>query len=107
MQITKVKNENDLFDFSKIRERLVMTCVPADNEYVKHGATTRIIGDIAIVYRIIIEAKDRRKVLVRQYILLFQRLRSSSLLLRRRFWGKYELAYNLYLSSTSCDIILE
>lgn len=57
MQITKVKNENDLFDFSKIRERLVMTCVPADNEYVKQGAATRIIGDIAIVYRIIIEAE--------------------------------------------------
>lgn len=57
MQITKVKDENDLFDFSKIRERLVMTCVPADNEYVKQGAATRIVGDIAIIYRVIIEAK--------------------------------------------------
>lgn len=57
MQITKVKNENDLFDFSKIKERLVMTCVPADSEYVKQGAATRIIGDIAIIYRIIIDAE--------------------------------------------------
>ena len=38
MQITKVKDENDLSDFSKIRERLIMTCVPADDEYVKQGA---------------------------------------------------------------------
>ena len=58
MQISKVKDENDLFDFSKVKERLVMTCVPADNEYVKHGAATRIIGDIAIIYRIIIESED-------------------------------------------------
>lgn len=57
MQITKVKDENDLSDFNKIRERLIMTCVPADNEYVKQGAATRIIGDIAIIYRIIIEAE--------------------------------------------------
>lgn len=57
MQIIKVKDENDLFDFSKIKERLVMTCVPADNEYVKQGAAARIIGDIAIIYRIIIEAE--------------------------------------------------
>lgn len=57
MQITKVKDENDLSDFSKIKERLVMTCVPADNEYVKQGAATRIVGDIAIIYRVIIEAK--------------------------------------------------
>lgn len=57
MQITKVKDENDLSDFSKIRERLIMTCVPADDEYVKQGAAKRIIGDIAIIYRVIIEAK--------------------------------------------------
>lgn len=57
MHIAKVKNENDLFDFSKIKERLVMTCVPADSEYVRQGAATRIIGDIAIIYRIIIEAE--------------------------------------------------
>lgn len=58
MQISKVKDENDLFDFSKVKERLVMTCVPADNEYVKQGAAARIIGDIAIIYRIIIEAEN-------------------------------------------------
>lgn len=57
MQITKVKDENDLSDFSKIRERLIMTCVPADDEYIKQGAAKRIIGDIAIIYRVIIEAK--------------------------------------------------
>ena len=57
MQITKVKDENDLSDFSKIRERLIMTSVPADDEYVKQGAAKRIIGDIAIIYRVIIEAK--------------------------------------------------
>lgn len=71
MHITKVKNESDLFDFSKIKERLVMTCVPADSEYVNHGAATRIIGDIAIIYRIIIDAEGNeiRSAAIREYML--------------------------------------
>lgn len=51
----KIETVNDLTDFEKVKDRIFMDCIPADDARITdEHAVSLTVGDIAIVYRILI-----------------------------------------------------